>query len=901
MSRLFGPDGEPLFSASNGNGHGLIAEDEEDHSRISKFTRTLGKESVHTKWFLNQINTYLDSLAKVKLPADMRAQDPFSNHSWVFGAAMATAVAAAEAPFTVFHETPDMVQFRNKKRVQDGLAPTQPRTGSRRRAAARYMRKSSMQRMFARISNKGIVPDDSHPITDVLEHPNPFQTQRQLFQLTHVWMQVRGECFWIMTDADGLDPVPGQLPTYIWPISPDLVQPCYEYVDHGDLIGWWYFVPRWMPNATSGSTFYGTKQVLLPLTSVVQFKFPNPLDPVRGMSKITASALNIEADLRIKGHNLGILRNQAVPRGIITYLGTLSQAEQDAYMKKWRDKHEGEFNAGKTSILANGFQYQTIGLSHADMEYMAQLKWNRDEILAAMGVPPSVLGLSGEVPYATALVDKKHMWDGNVTPLLTLEEEAIDGSIFFTEDDSTFGMFDMKDVEALRAPLNDKVLTADKMTSQNLHMPPTVAYEIVGLEVEAYDNDDQAFVPSTLIQAKGITDTPPAAAAAAAPGGGAGGLLNPHAGNPLSKPTDEHPSAPPGGLLDPWSSQQQHDLDNAAHNSPVEMLSYRRRLKQYGKTKSRSKAEFLKFHNGIEAEVAQEYRQWVGKMKSQAMERFDRAARQKDLHTKVDLSAVLPSQKDASNALMSETLAMRAKTIESVYNFTQQEMGPAVFEIDDPRIVEFFNQRERFFADHVASSQRGNWANAMAEGVRNGENLDQIRQRLSQSFNNSMSTAKTMTVARTETGGLVNGMRDKMFEAQGFESEQWITAGDEEVRDTHMIYGSSGPHEPDFDYLQLSINAGEGVLTYPQDMECTALDEVINCRCFKIPIRTAKQRAFVEEMHRRILSHEALTRRAKELVVHVTNEAPKQPIRTEQVFERKEGSIVKITNIPVYE
>lgn len=56
------------------------------------------------KPFFNNLNNWFASLSSARLPAVMRAQDPFQNHAWVFAAAMTSAVAASQAPFTVFVE-----------------------------------------------------------------------------------------------------------------------------------------------------------------------------------------------------------------------------------------------------------------------------------------------------------------------------------------------------------------------------------------------------------------------------------------------------------------------------------------------------------------------------------------------------------------------------------------------------------------------------------------------------------------------------------------------------------------------------------------------------------------------------------------------------------------------------
>src|SRR5205085_3512270 len=111
-------------------------------------------------------------------------------------------------------------------------------------------------------------------------------------------------------------------------------------------------------------------------------------------------------------------------------------------------------------------------------------------------------------------------------------------------------------------------------------------------------------------------------------------------------------------------------------------------------------------------------------------------------------------------------------------------------------------------------------------GAEGGEDLGQLRGRVARVFDVAASSSKALTVARTESSNFMNDVREAMFDKQGFERRDWVTAGDEHVRADHVTFGEAGPMPAGFNYMEL-VGGGDGSLTYPGDPEGPA-DQVIN-------------------------------------------------------------------------
>lgn len=821
-STILDHHGDPIIesagpnAASNGNG-------------AVRFAYDVG-DGVETKSF-GGLAEYLRALHQAGSPSHVRAKDPFRNHVWVFAAAFAIATSAGQAPFRVFRETDAEVDRRRSVALKRyGRADWRPPRGSSRQAFSKHLSGSSMSR--ARM--KALEPDFDHPLMDVLSRPNPYMSGSDLFLMTNLWMAVRGEVFWLKTDEEGrafgrADGVPPRL----WPLSPDCFEPILESGSYGPLIGWWLTPPPYLATSSSG--------IRIPVSTdeVVQFKYPNPADPLRGMSRITAAALTVRADLAGRTYNQKVLENGGRLGGILTHPGAVDPKEEKALAQKLKEQHGGERNAGKTKVLTGGWVWHPVSMSMVDLQILESQKWNRTEILAAMGVPDSVLGVSEAQTYATQLGQDRNFLEKTVIPLMKMEEAAIDTGLFFMDSDDVMGAHDLRDVEALRAGIDEKIAMAERLCGDKLHVPPRIAFEAVGMEVEEYEGDDVALVSfgqSTLGEAIAPVEPEPAP--------------EPE-DDPEDDPDEEDEDAE--DLPEADTVEEALRIANypavtilaAKRGAPWQLTpSVRRAIGRHYRQKAarnRRWKDFVALESKSEGSMRRAYRSWVDQERDATLERFDAATAGKraargTLKADLDIAAVLPDIRTSANGLRGFTRPIYSGTLESIYNFTVRGdlAGIAVFEIDDPRFLDFFEKRQRVFTGRVTNTVFENLKKSLDTALQGAETIQQMRNRIGEVYDISAGSAKTLTVARTETAGFMNGARNVMFEAGGFPGKDWVDAGDEVTRVAHAIFGQAGPKRRDFDYMTIAPDPKPGRLLYPNDPEGSA-DQVINCRCLELP------------------------------------------------------------------
>lgn len=895
-------------------------------------TKANGKNGTHrngngslarfVKMFGPQWDSYLAGLASVDLPAAQRARDPFQNHPWIFAAAMTTAIVASQAPLKIYRETGDALDRRQRQAKALGRPWVGPKAGRARRAFQRHLELSVSRRFLWKA--RGIEEDLEHPLMDVLLRPNPYQDGGQLQQFTDLVYALRHEVFWVLTAEDGRLIRFGEQPAQIWPYGPDYFAPRYSRGSHGRLIGWDFRPPTWSPMAGAG---HGLK-IPLELFQVIQFKGPNPSNILRAVAPTAPLGMAIETDLAIQAQHRALLKKGAVPRGVMKWVGEGGPTEEELGSKKeqFEEEHVGETRAGETLFLPPGWEYQAIGLAPKDMQDLQLLGENKDAELAVMGMPKSVLGVVDFKTYATQLGQDKNLWDKRIIPMKRGQERTLDGTLLYPETDSTFAGFDYRSVEALRAGLEHKALVAQTLASDKLHMPPRMAFELVDLEVEDYPGIDAAFVPPTMVTAEDVVS------------GAALEALTP-------PPAEEKPSE---DLDEPGDPDQPKPGTPADGNEPdTEAEKARKAALQgalarlLGSTKApagivrvssgerveraRNRwAAFLKAEMSVEKQLRVAYRGWVGEAKRDVLRRFDAATGKKA--DDIDLTAILPDPDEWKKKLQAKSRPAHFQALEATWNLTVEEIGGVpIFDIDDDRIIDHFERREKRFVGTTTEGLIKRIRKTLETGQASGETIQELRARLSQTMGVAEGSPKTLQVARTEAGGFMNGVRDEMFGLQGFEKMEWSTAGDEHVRDDHVTFGNAGAQPRGFDYLSL-VGGGGGRLRHPGDMEAPA-KQVVNCRCLSAPSDEGEKLrgvdlALISSMKKISTAVEGLVEKAsapapappappiekaKPVEVHVhqeirkTEASDRKVLRVEkQVARKADGTIEKVIETPIY-
>ena len=287
----------------------------------------------------------------------------------------------------------------------------------------------------------------SNPAPRVSEYDFKFDIAAALY----IW----GNYLGIKTVAEGAKPR-GALPTQLWSVpwnTVTVVEGKASPVDH-------YLVD------------VGGKQVPFEPDEVVHidhWKGVSPLDPLRRTLAIE------DATLR---ETVAAFNNGARIAGVFTTDATakLSKDDKEAIRSEIERIHGGVDNAYKVGIAGGGLDFKAMQFTHQEAELIPIRKLSREEVAAALDIPPPMIGILDHATYSNFDQAHRSFYMESIAPLLIKIEEALEVQLLAPEPewkglDLEFDMGEvMKSDLASRAEAYTKLTRVGFTPNHILHM-----------------------------------------------------------------------------------------------------------------------------------------------------------------------------------------------------------------------------------------------------------------------------------------------------------------------------------------------------------------------------------------------------------------------------------------------
>lgn len=706
------------------------------------------------------------------------------------------------------------------------------------------------------------------PWVSLFDRPNPTCKYRAKFfeQIVLDLLDDRGECF-VVKEGRGDEPVSeGEIPAELWPISGRY----FDYVLDKETklpMAWIYRSPS------------DPKPVVYQPEQLVLFQLSNPYDKLRGLGPLASAAVAMAADYKASRFNEAFFDNDATPGGVLVSQKPLNREQRQQITEAWEERHQGTTKRRRVAMLEGGLDYKETGISQREMEFTELRHTSWQEILAILGVPEYIVGLTENLNNATAQAEEKGWWIRSIFPLMRVLEDGFWEQLFSPAEGNArslartrsaeksyrlrkasytrprarcyaryeqyrgarsdasrvgfstesrvpgsdvWGEFDLSTVEALRENFTEKVNTANVLRTMGYPLNEINQRTDLGMEDMEPEIGDVSLVPNTLVPSGSLqemadanleaTKNPPQPVVA--PGTTAG------------KAT-EKPPAP--------SQKAEKQLDREEIRRKVTAFLARRPMEREKIWLRQTQATAP-----IEARFRTKFTRWLKELRDwqlKALAKYPSSLLPRsngpaiyrapnDHLTPEQIKAAIFDSKSWGKRLSSlEHVVYVDAAKQGVESAIQQLGGNFAFDVVDPRVVDVINQREVKLAK-VSDTVNKLVEKTLQRGVENGETISQLQDRLKPYFN-QLAGSRSLMVARTEIAGATNSARNLVYQEEGVESTQWITARDEAVRDSHA--------ELDGDEAPVGTPFANGLL-YPGD-PAGPPEEVINCRCVAIPSR----------------------------------------------------------------
>ncbi|MES2215093.1 MAG: phage portal protein [Pseudomonadota bacterium] len=209
---------------------------------------------------------------------------------------------------------------------------------------------------------------------------------------------------------------------------------------------------------------------LTSMSKVLHLKTYNPHDQIYGMSSLDAASVPIETHSQASKWNNALLKNGARPSGALVMKdgsGYLSDEQFERIKEQLYDKYTGASNSGKPLLLEGGLDWREMSISPKDMDFIESKNSAAREIALAFGVPPQLLGISGDNTYSNMQEARLGLWEETLIPLLDKISDALTHWLSDWYHDDIAISFDRDAISALtskRENLWSKVADSNFMT-----------------------------------------------------------------------------------------------------------------------------------------------------------------------------------------------------------------------------------------------------------------------------------------------------------------------------------------------------------------------------------------------------------------------------------------------------
>jgi len=210
-----------------------------------------------------------------------------------------------------------------------------------------------------------------HPLADVVgRFPNESMTKVEFWETLAGHLALRGNSYTTIEAgsrgfADSL-----------WPLHPDFVKP--------ELLPTKRLRFQYRPPNLNNAVTYVQDEIF--------YARGLGFDGVRGLSPIGLARRAVGLGLATEEHGARFFENSAQPRGALKTAQVLDDEAHDRLQETWNASYKGVRNSSKVAILEAGLEWQALGMTNEDAQFLETRKYQVVDIARVFRVPLFMIG-----------------------------------------------------------------------------------------------------------------------------------------------------------------------------------------------------------------------------------------------------------------------------------------------------------------------------------------------------------------------------------------------------------------------------------------------------------------------------------------------------------------------------
>jgi len=578
---------------------------------------------------------------------------------------------------------------------------------------------------------------ENHEILDLLSRFNPFHTKAEFLEMDIINRKSTGDSFiYKVRNRQGK-------PVELWNIRPDLVTikgSSENYIDYYEVY-----------NSETG------KKERIEPEDMIHIKYPSPLEEYFGMSPLSSAQKRVDTEEYASYYQSNFFLNQARPDAIIEIDRPLTKEQKNQMVDGWEKRHKGEGKNSKIGILSGG-KYHQVSLSQREMDFIESMRFTRDDILVAFGVPKPIVSITDDVNLANAKIAQEIFLNEVVVPEVKRFVDKINEELIIPD----FG--------------EEYILTFED--------PVPVDREVKLREFEAgidrWITINEVRKEMNLDPIKG--------------------------GDKLFRPLSSVPVSEGGNVVDrqdfknlrgrmklrikmKFKDQIMKDIKNEA-GKVVKGEEKAIKSNSLFKDESRRKI-YWEFRTKDIDKKSERIRSLSIGMANKQMDRFLNKFSKEKPKTKREIRKIF-NRKEENKTFKESMLPLITSLFkesgrEAISLLTDKPFNMEKTIKAGGRIEEYLAYRAMFFANSVNETTLLGLTKTLSKGIEKGESIPKLRNRVKKGYK-EFSDYRAERIARTETTSVVNKAHEEAYKQSGVvKGKEWIATLDDRVRDSHLM------------------------------------------------------------------------------------------------------------------
>lgn len=266
----------------------------------------------------------------------------------------------------------------------------------------------------------GRVINKRHYLHKLMKRPNNWQTPFEFIEFMTFCLVIRGNSYAVIQrDAKGT-------PVALIPVHPGRVTLLTD--TDGEL---WYQIGR---GSQHEAAVLKDQPLTIPSRDILHIKNLSR-NGLTGMSLIEQVKDTLGLAIATEQHGSKLFANGARPSGALKHPGKLSSDAASRLRAAWDQIHSSVANYGKTLVLEEGMEYQTISMTSQDAEWLASRKFQVEEIARFFRIPLHMLQSLDKASFNNIEHQSRSYYDQTLMSYLERIESAFNTKFDLDSED----------------------------------------------------------------------------------------------------------------------------------------------------------------------------------------------------------------------------------------------------------------------------------------------------------------------------------------------------------------------------------------------------------------------------------------------------------------------------------